>query len=92
MALIFLMLFDDLNFEIFVNFGSFLAILFIFRKDIIKLVKSFFNYIFNKETRKTKSIKNDFNYCLMIIIGTISIRARLCRLNTRLEMRRILKQ
>lgn len=64
-------IFDDLNFEIFVNFGSFLAILFIFRKDIIKLVKSFFNYIFNKETRKTKSIKNDFNYCLMIIIGTI---------------------
>ena len=34
--------FDDLTFEIVLNFASFLAIFFIFRKDIIKLIKSFF--------------------------------------------------
>ena len=33
---------NDVNFEIFVNFGSFLAIFFIFRKEIIKLLKGFF--------------------------------------------------
>ena len=32
-------MFNDLNFEIVVNFASFIAILFIFRKDIIKLIK-----------------------------------------------------
>ena len=36
---------SDLNFEIICNFGSFLAILFIFRKDVIKLIKDFFTYI-----------------------------------------------
>ena len=32
-------MFNDLNFEIIVNFASFLAILFIFRQDIINLIK-----------------------------------------------------
>lgn len=41
-------MFNDLNFEIISNFGSFLAILFIFRKDISKLIKGFFNYLFIK--------------------------------------------
>ena len=40
---------NDLNFEIISNFGSFLAIVIIFRKDIIKLIKDFFMYI---KTRK----------------------------------------
>ena len=39
-------MFNDLNYEIICNFGSFLAILFIYRKDVIKLVKNFFSYIF----------------------------------------------
>lgn len=58
---------NDLNFEIIVNFGSLLAILFLYRKSIIKLIKEFFLYI------KTKNIKykNSFKYCLLIIIGTI---------------------
>ena len=43
--------FNTLNFEIISNFGSFLAILFIFRKDIIKLIKNFFNFIFNNKKR-----------------------------------------
>ena len=58
---------NDLNFEIFVNFGSFLAILFIFRKDIITLIKDFILYL------KTKKYQyyNNFKYCLLIVVGTV---------------------
>ena len=42
---------NDLNFEIIVNFASFLAISFIYRKDIIKLIKDSINYL------KTKNYK-----------------------------------
>lgn len=66
-------IFQDLNFEIITNFGSFLAILFIFRKDIIRLLKNFFNYIFNKNDVEKKKSLPDFNYCLKIIIATIPI-------------------
>lgn len=62
---------DDLNFEIFVNFGSFIAILLIFFPDIVKLVKSFFTYIFNK--KKRKDTFNDFKYCMLIIVGSIPV-------------------
>ncbi len=64
-------MFNDLNFEIIANFGSFLAILFIFRKDVIKLLKGFFGYIFNKDKRNV--YKNDFNYCLLVIIASIPV-------------------
>ena len=59
---------QDLNFEIIANFGSLLAIIFIYRKKILKLVKDFFNYI-NKED--LFNFKNNFKYALLIIIGTI---------------------
>lgn len=62
---------NDLNFEIVVNFGSFLAILLIFWKDIIKLIKGFFGFIFNK--KKRKEYANDFKYCMLIIIGSIPV-------------------
>lgn len=61
--------FNDLNFEIFVNFASFIAILIIFWKDVIKLIKGFFCYIFNRD----KNSFNDFKYCLLIIIGSIPV-------------------
>ncbi len=64
-------MFNDLNFEIVSNFGSFLAILFIFRKDVIDLLKAFFAYIFKKDTRKIN--KNKFKYCMYIIVSTIPI-------------------
>ena len=64
-------IFNDLNFEIFVNFASFLAILIIFWKDVIKLIKGFFIYIFNKKERK--KYVNEFKYALMIIIGSIPV-------------------
>lgn len=59
--------FNDLNFEIIVNFGSFLAIALFFWNDIWLLIKDFFGFI---KTRK-KVYKDGFRYCLFIIIGTI---------------------
>ncbi len=64
-------MFNDLNFEIVANFGSFLAILFIFRKDIWDLLKAFFTYLFKKETREEN--KKKFRYCLFILVSTIPI-------------------
>ncbi|MEG2351640.1 MAG: undecaprenyl-diphosphate phosphatase [Bacilli bacterium] len=58
---------NDINFEIIVNFGSFLAICFLFRKKIIKIIKDFFMYIKTKE----KTYKENYNYAWLIVIGTI---------------------
>ena len=63
-------MFNDLNFEIVVNFASFLAILYIFRKDIIDLIKGFFGYIFGKDEKKEK-FKSAFKYAMLIVISTI---------------------
>lgn len=63
--------FNDLNFEIILNFASFLAIFFIFREDIFSLIKSFFTFIFDKKKRKNKKIKDEFVYSLLIIVGCI---------------------
>lgn len=62
---------EDGNFLIVSNFASFIAIFFIFRKDIIDLIKSFFTYIFKKETRKKLASK--FRYCWLIVIGSIPV-------------------
>ena len=49
------------------NFGSLIAIILYFRKDIIKLIKNFFKYLKTKDN----SLKSDFNYCWMIVLGCI---------------------
>ncbi len=59
----------DLNFEIIVNFGSLIAITFIYRKEILELFKGFLNYI----KTKNKKYKDEFNYVIFIIISTIPI-------------------
>ena len=58
---------NDINFEIIVNFGSLIAILFLYKNEIIKIIKDFFSYI------KTKNNKYETNYkyALKIVIGTI---------------------
>ena len=64
----------DINFETLAtitNLGSLVAITIIFWKDIVSLVRSFFSYIFNKDSRKDKDTSNDYMYCLKIIIATI---------------------
>lgn len=64
-------IFDSLNFEIIANFGSFLAILFIFRKEVYDLCLSFLEFVFKKKTRKKN--KDKFNYCMYIVISTIPV-------------------
>lgn len=66
-------MFNDLNFEIIVNFSSFLAILFIFRKEIIKILKGCFGFLFTKDKNKKIKTKPDFKYVLLIIIGSIPV-------------------
>ena len=62
--------FDTIDFEVLAtitNFGSLLAILIIFRKDIIRLFKSFFGYVGFKD----KKIYSDYKYCWYIVLATI---------------------
>ena len=51
------------------NFGSLIAIIMIYWSDIVILIKSFFTYIFDKKKRKGE--KNNFDYCIKIILATI---------------------
>lgn len=53
------------------NLGSLVAITILFWKEIVELVKSFFTYIFNKDSRKDKKVSNDYSYCWKIVIATI---------------------
>lgn len=59
----------NLNYEIICNFGSFIAILIIFWKDIIKLISDFFKFIFKKDNKAKKG----FLYCIYIVISTLPI-------------------
>lgn len=61
---------DQIDFNILAiitNFGSFLAILIIFKKEIVDLFNCFFKYL------KTKEVKYypNYKYCFLIVLGTI---------------------
>lgn len=58
---------NDLNFEIILNFGSLIAIVFFFREDLLKLIHDFFCYLSSKE----KKYEANFKYCWLIVVGTI---------------------
>ena len=60
---------NDLNFEIIVNFGSLIAIVYIYRKEILEIFNGFINYI----KTKNKKFKDEFNYVMFIIIATIPV-------------------
>ncbi len=60
---------NDLNFEIIVNFGSLIAILIIYFKDIKKLIINFYKYF----KTKTQETTEDFKYCILIITGCIPV-------------------
>lgn len=62
---------NDLNFEIFLNFASFIAIVIIFWNDLVSLIGGFFKYVFDKNNRET--YKNEFKYCWLIVIGSIPV-------------------
>ena len=62
----------DLNVDfdtiaILTNFGSLIAIIILFWKDIKEYVVNFFKYLFTKD----KNCKSDFKYCWMIVLGCI---------------------
>lgn len=59
----------DITFEVLVNTGSLIAIMFYYRKDIARLFISFFTYIFKAEKRHEKLA--DFRYCILLIVATI---------------------
>ena len=59
----------DLNFEIIVNFGSLIAILILYRKELITIIKDFFLYIKTKNAK----YKINYNYTWKIIIATIPV-------------------
>ena len=61
-------MFNDLNFETIVNFGSFLAILIIFWKDIVQLITGFFKYLFGN-----KEFKKEWKYCWLTVLGSIPV-------------------
>src|SRR5574344_843621 len=62
-------MFNDLNFEIIANFGSFLAIFIIYFQDIKRLFVNFFKYSFTKD----KNLKEDFKYVIMIFVASIPV-------------------
>ena len=72
---------SDLNFEIFSNFGSFIAIIVIFKKDIQILLKQTYLFLKTKKTKYYASAK----YVLLIIIGTIPAGALGLFLNNTIE-------
>ncbi|MRG87062.1 undecaprenyl-diphosphate phosphatase [Salinibacillus xinjiangensis] len=57
----------DITFEGFLNFGSLIAVLIIYRKDIIRLTTNSLSYVF----KKNKDGANDFRFVLFLIIATI---------------------
>ena len=56
-----------LSFEIMTNTASLIAILFIYREVIARLVKNGVGYVATRD----KQYKSDFNFILYVIIGTI---------------------
>ena len=58
---------NDMNFEIIVNFGSLIAIIYLYRNEIINIIKEFFLYIKTKD----KNYKTNYKYAWLIVIGTM---------------------
>ena len=58
---------NDMNFEIIVNFGSLIAIIILYRKEILNIIKDFFMYVKTKEN----IYKINYKYVWLIIVATI---------------------
>lgn len=58
---------EGLSFEVLVNFGSLLAVLFIYRKDILELAYQSLHFLFKGK----KEGKSEFQFVIYLIIGTI---------------------
>lgn len=60
---------NDVTFEVIVNTGSLIAIMFYYRQDIIRLFKAFFSYITTPDNRD--ELLPDFRFCILLIVATI---------------------
>ena len=60
---------SDLNFEIIVNAGSLLAVVIIYHKKILSLLKGFIMYLKNKNVR----YESDYRYSLYVLVGCIPV-------------------
>ena len=58
---------EGLAFEIFLHLASLFAVIFFLRKRIWKLLTGFCKFVFKKD----KESKNDFMYCIYLLISTI---------------------
>jgi len=58
---------EGLSFEVLVNTASLLAIMFIYRQDLIKLVGNTIGFIL----RRDPALKSDFMFAVYLVIGTI---------------------
>jgi len=58
-----------LSFEIFVNFASLLAVLIIYKDDIIRLIKNSYLFLFKRD----QAGKADFKFVIYLIIATIPV-------------------
>lgn len=60
---------NDVTFEVIVNTGSLIAIMYYYRQDIVRLFTSFFGYIGKPEKRD--ELLPDFRFCILLIVATI---------------------
>ncbi|SFL37022.1 undecaprenyl-diphosphatase [Gracilibacillus orientalis] len=58
---------ENLSFEVLVNFGSLIAVLMIYWKDIVHIAKNGINYIITKD----KTYHNDFMFIIYLVVATI---------------------
>jgi undecaprenyl-diphosphatase len=58
-----------LSFEIFVNFASLLAVLLIYKEDIIRLIKNTWLYLVKRDPEG----KSDFQFVIYLVIATIPV-------------------
>lgn len=58
---------EGLDFLILVNFGSLIAVLIVYQKDITRLIQNGLGYILTKDIEK----KNDFDFILYLMVGSV---------------------
>ena len=63
-----LQLTPSLFFIVFLHLGSMLAVFLFFHKEITRIIKSFFMYLFH--SKREEHIKKDFHFCIMLIIAS----------------------
>ncbi|GEL76895.1 undecaprenyl-diphosphate phosphatase [Tenuibacillus multivorans] len=58
---------SGLSFEGFLNFGSLIAVLIVYRKDLMELTVNGSKFLFQRDT----NYRSDFNYIMLLVIATI---------------------